>query len=354
MFTSHTYELSNNIQIFFTDSGPPPHSDNYTTLVVFHGSAFNGAGYEKLHSVAHPLNLRTVIWNRRDYPGSTPYTDSELEDLRQGRRVFMEKIGVQVGEFLEQFIENENIPKVSSDHKAGGIAIMGCSMGNSSAMALFSDPKLSPPETYLKLKPYIKDLVLYEPPHLCFAYPLPPGVDVYNPLNNSDQTIPGSKAPNFKFWVSSFYNHRDINSADLRDMDTPTKGSSDATITKWSQEEFQRYVNETATVRSELPMFVEPMQTTLKELSDRVFYDEGLTRTYFPDLKLTMVVGTRSNWMCTWGSLETQRIHDLRVEKGAAVRPMKTYRIIGGNHYAHWEDPNTLLKKALEGMTRDN
>ncbi|KAF9254804.1 hypothetical protein L218DRAFT_831845, partial [Marasmius fiardii PR-910] len=108
-----TYTLSNDIQIFFADSGPPPHSDDYTTLVVLHGSGFSGDGFEKIHSAAHALNLRTVVWNRRDYPGSTPYTDSELEDLKQGRKAFLDRIGRQVGEFLVRFVENENIPKAS-------------------------------------------------------------------------------------------------------------------------------------------------------------------------------------------------------------------------------------------------
>ncbi|KAF9259305.1 hypothetical protein L218DRAFT_1079960 [Marasmius fiardii PR-910] len=58
--------------------------------------------------------------------------------------------------------------------------------------------------------------------------------------------------------------------------------------------------------------------------------------------------------MCTWGSLETQRIHNARKAEGASTRPMKTYRIIGENHYAHWEAPRTLLEKTLEGIIRDD
>ncbi|KAG7087839.1 hypothetical protein E1B28_013777 [Marasmius oreades] len=139
MFSNNTYILSDNIRIFFTDSGPPPHSNDYTTLVVLHGTPFNGYGLEKLHTVAHSLNLRTVIWNQHDYPSSTPYTDSELEELNQGRKIFMDRINKQIGQSLKQFIEKENIPKATSDRKAGGIAIMGWSMGNLSAMALHQE-----------------------------------------------------------------------------------------------------------------------------------------------------------------------------------------------------------------------
>ncbi|KAF9254805.1 hypothetical protein L218DRAFT_1039964 [Marasmius fiardii PR-910] len=299
-FTHHTYTLSNNIEIFFSDSGPPPDSKDYTTLVILHGAAFNGY--------------------------------SELEDLKQGRKAFMERIGLQVGEFLEQYIEAEKIPEAASDRKAGGIAIMGCSMGNASAMALFSNPDLAPPETYRRLKPYVKDLVFYEPPYQCFAYSLPSNVELYKPTPDPNTSSPALNQ-NFKYWVSSFFDHGNLDSANLRDMDTRTKNSSDATINKWTPKEVQKFFNREATVRSELPMFVEPMQSTLKELSHRVFYDKGLVKSYFPDLKLTMIVGTKTNWMCAWGSLETQRRNDERLAEGATARPMKTYKILGGNHY---------------------
>ncbi|KAG7087823.1 hypothetical protein E1B28_013762 [Marasmius oreades] len=354
MFTHHTYTLSDNIQIFFTDSGPPPDSDDYTTLVILHGSGFNGFGFEKFHIVAHSLNLRTVIWNRRGYPGSTPYTDLELGDLKQGRKIFMERIGRQLGEFLKQFIKKENIPKATRDRTAGGIALMGWSMGNSSIMALFSDPKLVPHKTYLKLEPYVKDLVLYEPPSLCFAYPLPQDVETYTPLTDPELKTPDALYESFVHWVTSFYDHQDLKSADVFSMGTLTKRSSDATVTKWTHEEFERYTNKDAFMRTELPMFVEPMQTTLKEVSERTLYNERLVRTYFPDLKLTLVVGTKAAWLCAWTVLEVQSIHDARVARGAATRPTKTYKIMGGNHFAHWEVPKTMLEKVCEGMSRDS
>ncbi|KAF9255036.1 hypothetical protein L218DRAFT_884934 [Marasmius fiardii PR-910] len=254
MFTTHTYKLSSNIEIFFTDSGPPPQSNDYMTLLVLHGACFNGFGLETLHGVAHSLNLRTVIWNRRDYPGSTPYTGPELQDLQQGRKVFMDRIGRQVGEFLAQFIENESIPKATSDNTRGGIAIMGWSLGCSSAMALFSDPRLVPPETYLKLDPYVKHLVLYEPAPYCFGYPLPSGPEFYLPFTDPDLKTPDAIYEAFSHWVSSFFDHPDVKSANYSGTDTRTKRSDDATVTKWSLKELQRCTSRDSFQRTELPM----------------------------------------------------------------------------------------------------
>ncbi|KAG5721252.1 hypothetical protein E4T56_gene2465, partial [Termitomyces sp. T112] len=59
-FTSNTAQLPDGIDIFFTDSGPPPGSTDYTTIIVLHGIAFTGDNLKKLHNHAHAFNLRTV------------------------------------------------------------------------------------------------------------------------------------------------------------------------------------------------------------------------------------------------------------------------------------------------------
>ncbi|KAF9259299.1 hypothetical protein L218DRAFT_974660 [Marasmius fiardii PR-910] len=254
MFTKHTYVLSEDIQIFFTDSGPPPNYNDYTTLVVFHGSAFNGFGFERLHGVASQHNLRTIVWNRRDYPGSTPYTDFELGNLKLAPKTFMNRIGSQIGEFLAKFIEQEKIPKATDDGKAGGIAIMGWSMGTATAMSLFSHSDILPPQTYSMLEQYVKDLVLNDSPYLCFGFKFPSEVPTYDPWTDTDAKTPQEKYQRFLVWASSFYDHPNPESGDLCDIDLISKGTADNTITKWSNEEFERYFNKEAAVRSEFPM----------------------------------------------------------------------------------------------------
>ncbi|KAF9259307.1 hypothetical protein L218DRAFT_875077 [Marasmius fiardii PR-910] len=245
----------------------------------------------------------------------------------------MDRIGRQVGEFLAQFIENKNIPKATSDNTRGGISIVGWSLGCSSAMALFSNLRLVPPETYFKLEPYVKHLVLYEPPPFCFGYPLPIGPEFYLPFSDPDLKTPDAMFEAFSHWVSSIIDHPDINSANHSGMDTRTKRSDDTTVAKWSPKQIQKYSSRDAFHRSELPMFGEPMQATLKKMSESVLYDKEMIDTYFPDLKLTLIGGTKSCWLLVFSNLETRRIYDRNVEEGVAARPMRTYEIDGGNHF---------------------
>jgi hypothetical protein len=123
--------------------------------------------FEKLPHFAQSFNVRTVVVNRRGYPGSTSYTDDELEDLNQGRKSYLDNLGSLVASFVEKFIdENENneggsIPKMGENGQSGGIAIIGWSAGAITAMSMFADPSLVSGRAYSLLQKYVKDLVFY-------------------------------------------------------------------------------------------------------------------------------------------------------------------------------------------------
>ena len=116
--------------------------------------------FEKIHSFAAKYGVRTVAVQRKDYAGSTRYTDQELDDLRNGRQVFLDQLAVVIGHFLKYVIEGLRIPKVDQDGK-GGIALLGWSIGTSTALTIFNDLNVVLPELHDFLAPYLKNLILY-------------------------------------------------------------------------------------------------------------------------------------------------------------------------------------------------
>ena len=98
--------------------------------------------------------------NRRDYPGSTNYTDDNLKDLNEGNVSFMERLGAEVAH-LVWFAETQNIPKISADGKSGGFSVMGWSMGNATSMAVLGCPEFVGQAAYTRLEPYLRQLILY-------------------------------------------------------------------------------------------------------------------------------------------------------------------------------------------------
>ncbi|KAJ8092409.1 hypothetical protein PM082_023864 [Marasmius tenuissimus] len=83
VLTQKTYQIVEGIDIF-TDTGAPLNSTEYATMVIVHGLGFPGAGFEPLQSQALSSHLRVIALNRRDYPGSTPFSVAELEPLHGG------------------------------------------------------------------------------------------------------------------------------------------------------------------------------------------------------------------------------------------------------------------------------
>jgi hypothetical protein len=171
--------IDTDVELFFTDSGPVTGSTNYTTLVIYHGAAFNGCtdfssfsllyvfttrsldSFSKLIPFAAADNIRLVSVNRRHYTGSTKYTDDEFHDLQGGQKSFMERTGRQVANFLLWFAKTNKIPQISLDCKSGGFAVMGWSLGNATTLSVLGHPESIPKDSYRKLEPYFRQLIMY-------------------------------------------------------------------------------------------------------------------------------------------------------------------------------------------------
>ncbi|KIK69424.1 hypothetical protein GYMLUDRAFT_153346 [Collybiopsis luxurians FD-317 M1] len=246
-----TYALSEGIEFSFTDIGAPPNSDNYTTVVVLHGGGFNAYEFRKVHPYAHALNLRTVLLHRRNYAGSTPYTPTEVHELKQGNRVFWERLGAQLAEFLGMFVEREKIPP-SKEHsngtRSGGMAILGWSLGNATVLSFFAmarSPLISDNLSTL-LESYVRNCVLYEPSSLGIGYPHPADNPNYLPWedpNLSPEEIPAAAVQ----WVSFYYDHPCYNlesttSPTIHDFDHGNPRTRDrlSTLSSWTEEEMSK------------------------------------------------------------------------------------------------------------------
>lgn len=99
--------------------------------------------------------------NRREYAGSTKYSDEDLKELNAGEKTFMERVGLETARFLLWFAETRQIPKISTDRKTGGLAVMGWSMGVPLSTAVLGYPEVIEEHLYTSLEPYFRRLILY-------------------------------------------------------------------------------------------------------------------------------------------------------------------------------------------------
>ncbi|KAF9461915.1 Alpha/Beta hydrolase protein [Collybia nuda] len=352
-YTEHTVKVADGIDIYYTDSGAPPSGD-YTTLIVLHGSAINGAVFIPLHEYAHRVNLRVVLWNRRDYHGTTKYSDEELTDLKAGRQVFQERHAFQLASFLEHFITTKDTPKLSSDRKTSGFILMGWSFGNATTMSLFANPQVVPKSLYSLIEPYIMSIVLYDAPYTAMGYPPPTYSGAYYPFEDPDYAgAPERFYHYFLLWVSSHYNHTDVTSRNASGLDY-RKGAEKWTIGGWSDEQKALCIENATAIRSELPCYAPPMQALLKRQTHDALFNENLAGSYFPNVHVHYLVAKNSTWFVLWGYIESMRLYEEARNRGQIVRATNFVLVEGANHFLHYENPELMLQLVIAGARQES
>lgn len=141
-------------------------------------------GHDKriLHSaVFHPMipfasqyNLRLVLVNRRDYPGSSPYSDEDLRNVQdteddKGYEAFFRARASEFAKFIEWIITHENVPKADWKSNTGGVFLMAWSAGNGYAISMLSYVDLLPEATRNIIQPYLRGFIFFGARHFCDA-----------------------------------------------------------------------------------------------------------------------------------------------------------------------------------------
>lgn len=118
------------------------------------------ASFEAVHVHAAPNNLRFIIVNRRGYPGSTPCTDAELDDIVNRSKAAIDCWAIMTAHFVKYVVDNLAIPKISLDRKTGGIVVAGWSIGSVFALSLLSDFEIYSKDLSSALEDNVKDVVV--------------------------------------------------------------------------------------------------------------------------------------------------------------------------------------------------
>ena len=126
--------------------------------------------FRKMLPLAAQSNARLVLVNRRDYPGSEPYTPEEratLIRLATGApspesdaeaQAFMRDRVKEFYDFLVDFVKRENIPRPQGS--TGGLIIAGWSLASAWLTALLAHVG-SFKEEDVRLSEYVRRVILY-------------------------------------------------------------------------------------------------------------------------------------------------------------------------------------------------
>ena len=84
---------------------------------------------------------------------------NDNDDL--AHKAFLRDRGLETAYFLKWIIDEMKIPRASEDGKAGGLALMGWSLGNATTIAFLRYLKTYPSELVAALEPYLRTFFIY-------------------------------------------------------------------------------------------------------------------------------------------------------------------------------------------------
>ncbi|KAJ3566393.1 hypothetical protein NP233_g7033 [Leucocoprinus birnbaumii] len=281
-FSPGTAHLPDGNHLFYTDSGPVEGAVTYTSVILIHGHAFNGHVFEPLHEIAAQYCLRLFAINRKQFAGSSVFSHTEINELRNGDPIFLDHLTVLLGHLTEHLIKEHHLPPPNAERTTGGIMILGWSLGCAVANTLLSNSRLFHPEQYDVLRRYIMKLVLYDPPLVAFGFGAPLG----------GQALPGDSLQDFyetfKITVGSYFDQPNDWDGDPAKL-PPQPSSKPATTASWAQELLVKIYEPKSAAVSDWPLAAGPIQTSIRRLTDRAFFDKGCVAETFPEIDVLYI-----------------------------------------------------------------
>ncbi|KAI0669370.1 Alpha/Beta hydrolase protein [Trametes maxima] len=348
----------------FLDSGAPEGSTDYTTVVILHGWGWHSANFKKLLPLAKHSNARVVLLNRRDYPGSDPYTSEDLarlahlasaprsEESDADAVSFQGARAREVFDYLEDFVRRERVPR--AEGSKGGIVLVGWSIGSTLITALLANVGHFPQSADVKLAEYVRRLVLYDASYICYGYAPAPGW--WQPL--LDITIPETeRSARFSEWVTGYFAHGDVFADGASALEFRTPLTEPAPLfTRLSAEELAESTYgppQEPTGSENLIAQASIGHGTWGKDKDGALYLRDIVEGAddWRRAEVRHVWCDRSVWEMPWGAkLLVEELEGAR-KVGKPVRDIAFVRVKGANHFAHWDFPEKTLRALLGNET---
>jgi len=332
------------VELAYIDSGVPgPSQLPYITIFAIHGMCFTSPIFDKVKRIAHARGVRFVAINRRNFPGSTPFTTEELDAIKSGdeeiKTAWMAARGHEIALFIDSFVQKHKLPPISDDGKSGGYAILAWSLGCPFAFSAISSADTLPADVRDRLAPRFRALIVHEPAPLALGLPSPP--KNWSPL--VETSIPQElRFKAFAQWITSYFEHGDLSKRDL-DLLSYILPSTvrPPTIFNMSAAEIKDTVCDGENATVDLPFLIN-LKSQIKASYRKAFFDRAIDN-LFPKLKISLVAGDLSP---SWALAGLWAVQDDEKEFGSGKINFKF--VHGVNHFMHWDDPELAVDVYFE------
>ncbi|RDX50214.1 hypothetical protein OH76DRAFT_463824 [Lentinus brumalis] len=359
--------------LYYEESGVPNGSTDYVTIVLIHGTCFHSGIYRRMIPYAADHSLRLVLLNLRGYPGSTPYSTSELDLLEGGstasddtgspQDMALQARGMEVAQFLRWFIKTENIPAIrdtGSGKLLGGLSVLSWSGGNAATFAMFAHADKLPGETKSLFDTYLRSFVMYDPSSTGVGSPAPPGLKTVNVDRSATFE---EQAMQFGLQVGSFYPPFTVSDnldaarshpprLALQDSGEPfdPKYAPSVSPSKMTPEEFKSMTHPQIMERLQHANWAAALQAAHAKNMYRTLCDctsddgSGMRKKVLPAVRMHVVWCDMTCGEAAWAVAVLKR-HAFDHAQSPAARVVEFHPVLeGANHFVQWEEPERFVK----------
>jgi pimeloyl-ACP methyl ester carboxylesterase len=350
-----TVAISPDVHFEILDSGAPPHSNTYSTMLVLHGWAWNAHVFVKVLDLAPSRGVRVISVQRRGYGGTSPYTELELGPLRDPD---------QAAKHIDTFMFARSteyallIQKLAADFALapGSVSLVGWSMGDMFVLDLLMRVPILAPALRDAVKTFVHTAVMYEAGMEGLGIPTPhPRSDVHYAYVFAELAAAqgqdfGEAAGN---WVTGWFEYPALNELknpnDVMERyilsnekppfrpSTLQKEGPDSLLARSCQ--LESGANDEFILKA-----LQPVVTP--NAVNQVLLADAAKHLNWPELRIEYVIGSNSMWSVHYGA------DQIRERFEGAVPGRKIHIVEGLNHVGFWEYPDRFLDAIIPFLSR--
>ncbi|KAH9933990.1 uncharacterized protein BXZ73DRAFT_77100 [Epithele typhae] len=346
------------------DTGAPPGSTDYTTLVLLHGFVWHSGTFARLLPLATSYNARVILVNRPGYPDAPQYTDEEcallkdvcalsddpttLADRHDKLLDFMKDRAREVYDFLGGLVIVGDVTPADKAQNKGGIVVGGWSCGAAWITALLAYMETFPIDA-VDLSKHLRQVILHDPGMRVLGYPTDAVPDPYNPALLPFRPADDRAADAlFARWVTGYFAHGPT--LDGYERRTPLARPA-PTIATISAADLAAVCHAPAgdpATGADVHLFGAAVAAGVF----RTVWERALAVGPRPAggwgaaVGVRLVLCTRSAWEMPYAVDCVVRDVEAARAEGRPVRDVEVVRV-DGNHFVHWDRPEEAMRGLL-------
>ncbi|CAK5282969.1 unnamed protein product [Mycena citricolor] len=318
--------LESGVSFSYTDSAvPESNKTDYVTLLLIHGGMFHNGNLAAIGSSNH---VRVIALNRREYPGSSPYSPQELDLLTRGSEAQKSQLLAEMGRDLALFIAGV----AASLSLPGSIAVVGWSVGSLMVLSIAASMDMLPEDARQTLTTSVRSMILFrhaEGPSVAYGMPDPEGIDI--PPMMDLMAADADQESSITRWLLSFFAHGDLSKHDPRNLQyNVTDSIRLPTIPMDGITDF------TASTKYDGILISPRFHSVTAKLLDKSLFDSHVRGELWKDTEFFVVTGSADSWTTIYASWKLEE----RMRMEAKPECKITFKMIeGANHFFMIEDP---------------